>query len=83
MNSWHVGGVILDQYEVIGILGEGGMGIVYKVHHRGWNVDLAVKSPRLDVFTEEEGKENFIREAETWGRDPAGLRRIRGRRQPL
>src|SRR6266540_548199 len=40
---WNIGDVILDLYEVTEILGEGGMGTVYKVHHKGWNVDLAVK----------------------------------------
>ncbi|KJU86778.1 WD repeat-containing protein [Candidatus Magnetobacterium bavaricum] len=45
--QWITGDVIMDLYEVTGILGEGGMGTVYKVHHRGWNVDLAVKSPKL------------------------------------
>ena len=64
--AWKVGNVILNQYEVIGILGQGGMGTVYKVHHRSWNVDLAMKSPKPEVFVKERGKENFIREAETW-----------------
>lgn len=26
------------------------MGKVYKFHHRGWNVDLAVKSPRPQLL---------------------------------
>ena len=64
--GWRVGDVIPDLYEVTGILGEGGMGKVYKVHHKGWNVDLAVKSPRPDIFTQANGRENFVREAETW-----------------
>ena len=63
---WHTGDVILDQYEVKGVLGEGGMGRVYRVHHRSWNVDLAVKRPKPAVFVREGGKESFIREAETW-----------------
>src|SRR5262249_6517877 len=63
---WHVGDVLLEQYEVTGELGEGGMGTVYKVHHRGWNVDLAVKSPKPDIFARAGGNENFVREAETW-----------------
>ncbi len=63
---WRKGDVILDQYEVMSILGEGGMGKVYKVHHRGWNTDLAVKSPKPEIFAKVDGKENFIREAETW-----------------
>ncbi|MBF0606566.1 MAG: protein kinase [Candidatus Magnetobacterium sp. LHC-1] len=45
--QWITGDVIMNLYEVTGILGEGGMGTVYKVHHRGWNVDLAVKSPKI------------------------------------
>jgi WD40 repeat protein/serine/threonine protein kinase len=64
--DWWVGDVILDLYEVTGILGEGGMGVVYKVHHRGWNLDLAVKAPKAHIFASEKGKQDFIREAETW-----------------
>ncbi len=64
--EWKVGDVILDLYEVKGLLGEGGMGKVYKVHHKGWNVDLAVKSPRPDILAKANGKDNFVREAETW-----------------
>jgi WD40 repeat protein/serine/threonine protein kinase len=64
--EWNEGDVILDLYEVTGLLGEGGMGKVYKVHHRGWNVDLAVKSPRPEIFAAAGGQENFVREAETW-----------------
>ena len=64
--EWKVGDTILDIYEVTGILGQGGMGRVYKVHHKSWNIDLAVKSPLPGLFTEEKDVENFIREAETW-----------------
>lgn len=63
---WKVGDVIQNEYEVRGILGSGGMGVVYKVHVRSWNKDMAVKSPRPEIFTRTGGKENFIREAETW-----------------
>src|SRR5262249_11723851 len=31
---WKVGDVIFEQFEVTGILGEGGMGIVYKIQYR-------------------------------------------------
>ncbi|GHO79554.1 hypothetical protein KSD_73250 [Ktedonobacter sp. SOSP1-85] len=64
--NWQKGDVLLEQYEVLGTLGEGGMGTVYKVHHRGWSIDLAVKSPQPEIFARAGGKENFIREAETW-----------------
>ena len=66
MVRWRPGDVILNLYEVIGVLGEGGMGTVYKVRHRGWNMDLAVKSPKPKVLSRSGGAENFEREAETW-----------------
>ena len=64
--GWNVGDVILDLYEVKGIHEGGGMGLVYRVFHRGWNMDLAVKSPRPEFFHTERQKEDFIRECETW-----------------
>lgn len=64
--EWNVGDVILDLYEVKHIHTGGGMGLVYRVHHRNWNIDLAVKSPRQDYFRTEAQKENFVRECETW-----------------
>ena len=64
--EWNVGDVILDLYEVTGELGEGGMGKVYQVHHKNWNLDLAVKSPHPHAFKTDVQKENFVRECETW-----------------
>jgi len=64
--EWQIGDVILDLYEVKAIHESGGMGLVYRVHHRGWNMDLAVKSPRAEYFQTEVQKENFIRECEAW-----------------
>lgn len=63
---WRRGDVILDLYEVKGVLGEGGMGTVYRVRHRDWGLDLAVKCPRPEVFLRPGGAEDFEREAETW-----------------
>ena len=63
---WSPGEVILGLYEVKGLLGEGGMGTVYQVHHRGWNTDLAVKSPKPEELAKAGGAENFVREAEAW-----------------
>ena len=64
--EWKVGDVILDLYEVKQVHTGGGMGLVYRVHHKNWNMDLAVKSPRADYFMAEQQKQNFIRECETW-----------------
>ena len=64
--EWKVGDVILDLYEVRQIHEGGGMGLVYRAYHRGWNTELAVKSPRTAYFQTEAQKENFSRECETW-----------------
>ena len=63
---WQPGDVILDLYEVKDTLGEGGFGKVHRVHHRGWNVDLAVKSPLPGRFRTERDKQKFVEECETW-----------------
>ncbi len=63
---WQVGDVILDRYEVKQVFTGGGMGVVYRVHHRDWAMDLAVKSPRPEFFQTRQHIENFEREAETW-----------------
>jgi WD40 repeat protein/tetratricopeptide (TPR) repeat protein len=63
--GWQPGTVLLDRYEVRELLGEGGWGQVHRVHHRGWNIDLAVKSPRQELLAGG-GAERFERECETW-----------------
>jgi predicted Zn finger-like uncharacterized protein len=63
---WNPGDVILDLYEVLEVFTTGGRGLVYRVRHKAWQVDLAVKCPRLEYFRREEDKESFEQEAETW-----------------
>ena len=62
---WQEGQTLLDTYEVKGKLGEGGMGIVYRVHHNAWNLDLALKQPKAEVVAEA-GMETFVNEAQAW-----------------
>ena len=64
--AWPPGTQLLDTYEVKGLLGVGGMGKVYRVHHKSWNIDLALKSPRDEFFQTQAHKQLFISEAETW-----------------
>jgi WD40 repeat protein/serine/threonine protein kinase len=64
--AWKVGDVILDLYEVKQVHRSGGMGIVYRLHHRGWGVDLAMKSPRLQRVADDRAKALFEQEAGTW-----------------
>jgi WD40 repeat protein/serine/threonine protein kinase len=64
--GWRKGDVVLGLYEVGGILGEGGMGRVYRVRHRAWGLDLAVKAPLPSVLEAAGGADLFEQEAETW-----------------
>jgi serine/threonine protein kinase/WD40 repeat protein len=64
--TWTVGDVILDRYEVTEVFTGGGMGLVYRVRHRDWSIDLAVKAPRPEFLQSPQQIENFEREAETW-----------------
>jgi WD40 repeat protein/serine/threonine protein kinase len=64
--EWKPGDLIVNLYEVIDVLGEGGMGKVFKVYHRGWNMPLAVKSPKAKTLLRRDGATNFERECETW-----------------
>jgi hypothetical protein len=48
--TWAVGDRVADLYEVREVHGQGGMGLVYRVRHLGWEVDLAVKSPTAPVM---------------------------------
>jgi WD40 repeat protein/serine/threonine protein kinase len=63
--EWRPGEVVLGLYEVGGLIGEGGMGRVYRVRHTGWNTDLAVKVPRPEVLSRR-GRAAFEREADVW-----------------
>ncbi len=63
---WEPGDRLLDVYDVRGVLGVGGMGSVYRVHHRGWDLDMAVKSPLPDVLAAAGGGAGFVAEADAW-----------------
>ncbi|MCX5414948.1 protein kinase [Streptomyces sp. NBC_00059] len=63
---WRVGDVIDGRYEVSLVHGRGGMGLVYRVRHLAWGIDLAVKCPRPELFTSAADRERFVDEAETW-----------------
>ena len=58
--------ILPDTYRVESNAIEGGMGAVWRVHHTGWNVDLAMKRPKASLFQSEKQKENFARECEAW-----------------
>lgn len=65
-DRWQPGDTIAELYAVKDVIGAGGMGLVYRVHHAGWDLDLAVKSPRPEVLAWSGAIEEFEREAQTW-----------------
>jgi WD40 repeat protein/serine/threonine protein kinase len=66
VSGWQPGATILGTYLVIGLLGEGGMGRVYRVQHLSWRIDLAAKLPKAEMFSSDAGRRKFADEAETW-----------------
>ncbi|MHB2020373.1 MAG: serine/threonine-protein kinase, partial [Candidatus Xenobia bacterium] len=63
--DWNVDDVIEGLYHVTAVLGKGGMGKVYKVHHREWKLDMAVKSPHPEILDSPVARLVFD-EANTW-----------------
>lgn len=64
--DWQVGDVYLDMYEVRAVIGEGGMGKVFRVYHRLWDLEIAVKCPSRRLLVHLNGNEYFERECNTW-----------------
>jgi len=69
--TWKIGDVILGVYEVLPMpngkaFAEGGVGRVHRVYHREWDIELAVKSPKMNIFQTEVGRLNYERECKTW-----------------
>ncbi|WKX14818.1 protein kinase [Streptomyces sp. NL15-2K] len=60
------GETVLGTYRIGEQLGAGGMGVVHRIRHRGRNEDLAVKSPRPELWASASGITAFVDEAEVW-----------------
>ena len=60
------GMTLLDTYRVESDAIEGGMGSVWRVHHTGWNIDLAMKRPKAALFRTKNQVERFTHECEAW-----------------
>ncbi|WP_328338338.1 protein kinase [Streptomyces violaceus] len=64
--GWHTGDVIDGLYRLTRLVGHGGMGVVHRVRHLGWGIDLAVKSPLPELVAHAPDAERFVAEAQTW-----------------
>ncbi|WP_033296244.1 WD40 repeat domain-containing serine/threonine protein kinase [Amycolatopsis jejuensis] len=62
--GWEIGRTVLGTYRIEHELGAGGMGVVHRVRHLGWGMDLAVKSPLPRMWLS--GLGAFVEEAEVW-----------------
>ncbi len=60
-----IGSVVDGRYEVLSVLGEGGMGIVYETRHRALGKRFAVKALRKDLASDPEISTRFTQEART------------------
>ena len=60
--------ILLNTYEVVSEAISGGMGSVWRVHHREWDMDLAMKRPHPRFFAEAgpARKAAFVAECEHW-----------------
>ena len=54
------GFLLLNTYRIDSAAIKGGMGSIWKIHHTGWDVDLAMKQPLAKLFANEMMKKNFI-----------------------
>jgi serine/threonine protein kinase/tetratricopeptide (TPR) repeat protein len=62
-SPWAVGFTFLEDFEVEGVLGQGGMGIVYQVRQLSSNRSLAVKRARL---VHPDSRRRFLAELQLW-----------------
>ena len=65
-SDWNIGEILLGTYEVKGVISQGGMGVIHLIHHLGWGLDLAVKSPRTDRRNDPLIIDNYFHECEIW-----------------
>jgi serine/threonine-protein kinase len=59
----YLGAVIDGRYKVLEVLGEGGMGVVYRCRRRIFDNEVAVKILRSDFAKDPEATERFVTEA--------------------
>ncbi len=60
-----LGSVVDGRYEVLAVIGEGGMGTVYEVRHKALGKRFALKALRRDLALDGEIAARFIQEAQT------------------
>ncbi|HBF34577.1 TPA: hypothetical protein DDW35_08430, partial [Candidatus Sumerlaeota bacterium] len=62
MKSNEIGKVLCDRFEILDVLGAGGMGVVYKAHDRNMDVDVALKVMRSGSADNDDLRKRLERE---------------------
>jgi len=60
-----IGSVVDERYEIVAVIGEGGMGVVYSARHCALGKRFALKALRKDLATDREIAARFMQEART------------------
>ena len=64
--SYQPGDFINQKYEVYGVLGEGGFGVVYLVYSHETGGVYALKTFKAEFLEDQEVRKRFYKEASTW-----------------
>ena len=60
-----LGTIVDNRYEILSVIGEGGMGVVYEARHRALGKRFALKALRRDLASDGEIAARFMQEART------------------
>jgi len=63
-----LGSIVAGKYRVVSLLGEGGMGAVFRAHHELMDMPVALKCLHPELSSRADAKERFVREARAAGR---------------
>jgi serine/threonine protein kinase len=66
--NWKIGDTLEGTYRIDQVFTGGGMGMVYRVRHLGWDTDLALKHPRAEFLANGADVRIFQTECETWAK---------------
>ena len=61
-------GAVIDNFEIQDVIGQGGMGIVYRAYHPALQLNAAVKVMRPELASQSGFYERFLQEARTVAR---------------